>query len=444
MSLRHTLVSLKSVFLNRQNPDYCFFNGQSVSEKQLLSHAHHISQLFQDKKYYINLCENRYYFAATYLAGILSNCPNLLPPNQAKNTLLDLMKQYPDSICITDQPAQNGKQFFKINDQFPKQQKTPLGYFDPGQITSISFTSGTTGQPKAISKTWREFQTSAKLALQQLQLENKNLTVVTTVPLQHMFGLETSFFWPLFSSLIVENNRPFFPEDIRKQLAEAKTPCLLVTTPKHLKSCVNANLQWQNVDRILSSTAPMSLTLAEQIEDRFNAPLYEIFGSTETLSYASRQITKNPKWHTYQGIQIKQQTTQFVVSGGHLQQPKALDDQFTVDKNGDFTVIGRSTDLIKIAGKRTSLQQLNNLLQSLQGIDDGVFFVTKRERLGAVVTSQLTKKEILESLKQFIDPVFLPRPLYFVEQIPRNELGKLIQSELDFLIETFKHDQNSE
>ncbi len=437
-----SLASLDQIFSQQKNSDYCLFKGQSISGDQLFNHAHQISQKLSKKKFFINLCHDRYYFAVAYFAGVLNNRPNLLPPNQANYTIQGLLQQYPDSVCISDQPDPE-KHFFNITEWHPELAIRPAISFADNQITSISFTSGSTGQPKAVHKSWQEFRIGAQLALQQLGLENTELTIVTTVPPQHMFGLETGLFWPLFSNLVVESSRPFFPEDIRKQLAQTHAPCLLVTTPKHLKSCVDADLQWQNVDRILSSTAPMSLELAHQVEDCFNAPLYEIYGSTETLSYASRRITKNPKWRPYPGISITQQATHFTVSGGHLEQPVVLDDQFQIEKNGDFTVIGRSTDLVKVAGKRASLLQLNALLLNIKEIQDGVFFITETERLGALVVSQLSKKQILEALKQSVDPVFLPRPLYFVKQLPRNEVGKLMHSRLDALIKSLLRDKNS-
>ncbi len=179
----------------------------------------------------------------------------------------------------------------------------------------------------------------------------------------------------------------------------------------------------------------MSLQLAEQIEDSFNAPLYEIFGSTETLSYAFRRLTQNLQWRPYQGIRIKQQEQQFFVSGGHLENPVPLDDQFSLEESGNFSVIGRSADLIKIAGKRASLLQLNNILHSMKGVKDGVFYLTEQDRLGALVVGKIAKKQLLNELKQHLDPVFLPRPLHFVEQLPRNEVGKLVQSKLEQLIQ---------
>ena len=47
-------------------------------------------------------------------------------------------------------------------------------------------------------------------------------------------------------------------------------------------------------------------------------------------------------------------------------------------------------------------------------------------RLTAVVVAPaLSRQKLMQELRQRIDPAFLPRPLVFVEALPRNALGKL-------------------
>jgi acyl-coenzyme A synthetase/AMP-(fatty) acid ligase len=42
-----------------------------------------------------------------------------------------------------------------------------------------------------------------------------------------------------------------------------------------------------------------------------------------------------------------------------------------------------------------------------------------------VVAPRLSRETVLERLRQRLDPVFLPRPLYLVRALPRNATGKL-------------------
>jgi acyl-coenzyme A synthetase/AMP-(fatty) acid ligase len=92
--------------------------------------------------------------------------------------------------------------------------------------------------------------------------------------------------------------------------------------------------------------------------------------------------------------------------------------------------------MLKIAGKRASLGDLNQKLLAIPGVEDGVFIApenlqNERQRLTAlVVAPTLSKKQILHQLTQSIDAAFLPRPLHFVESLPRNSTGKLPREQL--------------
>jgi acyl-coenzyme A synthetase/AMP-(fatty) acid ligase len=67
-------------------------------------------------------------------------------------------------------------------------------------------------------------------------------------------------------------------------------------------------------------------------------------------------------------------------------------------------------------------------------VDDDVW------RLAAlVVAPDLEKKEILAALAERINPVFLPRPLYKVDSLPRNTMGKLPSEALSQLLERLRN-----
>ncbi len=131
---------------------------------------------------------------------------------------------------------------------------------------------------------------------------------------------------------------------------------------------------------------------------------------------------------------MEQELDCFFVSGGHLASKIKSNDHFKLNADGCFELLGRSTDLIKIAGKRASLAELNQALTQIDGIDDGLFFQGKNGRLSVLIVSRLEKKKILQELKLFIDEVFLPKKIVQIDKLPRNETGKIIKTELDQLI----------
>jgi acyl-coenzyme A synthetase/AMP-(fatty) acid ligase len=97
-----------------------------------------------------------------------------------------------------------------------------------------------------------------------------------------------------------------------------------------------------------------------------------------------------------------------------------------------FRLLGRKSDMIKLAGKRASLAGLNRVLNDIAGVTDGVFLLAEDAehkpvaRLTAfVVAPERTTDEILAALRQRIEAAFLPRRIVKVDRLPRNSYGKL-------------------
>jgi acyl-coenzyme A synthetase/AMP-(fatty) acid ligase len=129
--------------------------------------------------------------------------------------------------------------------------------------------------------------------------------------------------------------------------------------------------------------------------------------------------------------------------GGHIESSITMNDIIEPVNDGHFLLRGRIADLVNIAGKRHSLASLNHLLNSIPGVVDGAFYMPDETgdahvtRLAAcVVAPGLDAPHLLAALREHIDPVFLPRPLLFVDALPRNRTGKLPRAELQALFQT--------
>jgi 3-hydroxymyristoyl/3-hydroxydecanoyl-(acyl carrier protein) dehydratase len=119
-------------------------------------------------------------------------------------------------------------------------------------------------------------------------------------------------------------------------------------------------------------------------------------------------------------------------------------DVIEITSDQEFLLHGRTADLVNVAGKRSSFGYLNAQLNAIPGVVDGAFFLrdpdvtggTGVARLTAVVVApSLSAAHLTEQLRQRIDPVFLPRPLLLVDQLPRNATGKLPHQALQSLAE---------
>lgn len=419
----------------------------SLTRWEIFQIAEQLSQQLPKNDFsVILLFQQRHHFLIGLLATALRDGRCILPPNLADKTLNNLLKKNTNVYVMAEHcPKPLTKQTL-ITDQTITQlihqvQNNPKAFCPKALSNELHtiqnaeiwlFTSGTTGTPKKIIKTWKNMILSAEIAIKRFQLMSPHY-IVATVPCQHMFGLETTVFWPLFSTTSQWFERPIFPEDILEALnANKQHATYLISTPLHLKKILGFQLHWPaHLSYVLSATAPLSLSSAQDIEASFNVKLFEVYGSTETASIASRHTAQSKNWQTYEQVSFQIYQNQVSVKTPGLITFQSLSDQIEPIDCTHFRLGQRDADLIKIAGKRASLTELNQHLQNIPKVSEGIFVHTKdAERLMAFVVSSLSPSDILTSLRQSIDPVFLPRPLHFIEEFPRNEVGKIMYNQL--------------
>jgi acyl-coenzyme A synthetase/AMP-(fatty) acid ligase len=133
--------------------------------------------------------------------------------------------------------------------------------------------------------------------------------------------------------------------------------------------------------------------------------------------------------------------------GAHFDSPACLPDQIEIDATGSFELVGRSTDMIKIGGRRASLAGLNLLLEDLPGLEDGVFYLptssNPTERLCLIYSGPTLERSAIEQwLRTRLDPAFSPRTFVRVEKLPRSDNGKLPRQALNALFTAWqRHDE---
>lgn len=390
------------------------------------------------RRHVLNHCDDRYHFLVGFAAALVRGQVSLFPSSRTSEALAQLARAYPDSYCLTDQ---SGEPEFPVTVRYAEGGApaglAPLPALPADQQAAIFFTSGSTGVPQAHAKTWGAFVHEADLAGRSLGLVPGGPgAIVATVPPQHLYGFTMSVMLPLRFGYLLCAERPFFPEDVRRTLTACPYAPVLVTTPLQLRACVLERPQLPPLDFILSSTAPLDTSIAQAAEGAFATRVLEIYGSTETGAIAWRRQHDGPRWQGFEGLQFNADERGLEVVAPYLPAPVTLGDQVELHGERQFLLRGRNADLVKIAGKRISLGELNRQLLAIPGVADGVFFCpdtpgTQEPRLTAfVVAPGKTREEILDALRPRLDPVFLPRPLRLVSALPRNDTGKLPRGNL--------------
>lgn len=429
--------------LRRPDSTFAWQGGKPVSTRRFLADVLLLAEKLPANPYVLNLCSDRYRFAVVFSAAMLRGQISLLPPNHTPDLINRLKQRYPGLYCVTDgtdvfaslqtifYPDLSGDDLAE-----PTNPEIPAA-----QVAAIVFTSGSTGDPMPNEKTWGAVARSATVEAMRLGIYNRgDLTLLGTVPAQHMYGFESTVLIAMQGGVVLHAAKPFFPADIGASLQEIPAPRALVTTPVHLRALVTNNTELPPLELLICATAPLSRELAVQAEEQYGAPLQEVYGFTEAGQVASRRTAITDEWQTFDGLTLRQKGDAAFVSGGHVVGELPLNDITELHSSTTFLLLGRTADLINIAGKRTSLASLNHHLNSIDGVKDGVFFMLEEKagethRLAAfVVTTTLSGSEITGALRQRMDAIFLPRPLHIVDTLPRNATGKLTRDSLEKLL----------
>lgn len=414
-----------------------------VRVRDFLADVAALAALLPPGRHLLNVCQDRYRFTVGFAAGLIGGKTSLQPSSQSAETLRQIRLSCPDVVCLCDGDFDH-QELPRLD--FPgalaarPEAVLEIPRIPADRIAARLYTSGSTGSPVAHDKHWGKLIANGRAEAERLGLLTTRHNVVGTVPAQHSYGFESTVLLALHGNAPFWSGKPFYPQDIVAALEAVPAPRLLVSTPFHLSTLIQAGLALPAVDQLLSATAPLSAGLAAEIERACHAPLFEIYGSTESSQLASRRTTADPAWQLLAGVRLEQKDTITFAVDGHVEGRVELSDIIELLPDGRFLLHGRQADLINIAGKRTSLAYLNHQIAAVPGVVDAAFFLPDEEaadgitRLCAfVVAPGLDSRQLLAALRPRLDAIFLPRPLFFVDALPRNTTGKLPRQELQAL-----------
>ncbi|MGR2770205.1 AMP-binding protein [Photobacterium ganghwense] len=313
------------------------------------------------------------------------------------------------------------------------------------------------------------------------------LLITSTVSHQHIYGLLFRVLWPLCTGRCFARTNWLYPEQV---IQNASPDVVLITSPALLKRLTTASAQ--SYRGVFSSGGPLSVEVSRRVAKLLGLPPIEIYGSTETGGIAHRQqvvaqqafiqqaitqpaltqkvptqkaLTQNSTlsaesatvqtdeneqaWQLFPGLEARLSPQQCLM----LRSPYLPSNDWYVTQDacelrpeGKFHLKGRVDRVVKIEEKRISLPEVEGRLSQHRWIADAAVIEDKqyqRAQLAAVLTlspdglaafERLGKGPFAVSLRQamreWVEPVGIPRRFRFVEAIPVNAQGKRQWSEL--------------
>ncbi len=308
----------------------------------------------------------------------------------------------------------------------------------PERLDLTLFSSGSTGEPKAIPKAWPQLEAELRV---QMALWGERLVdtrVLASVSHQHIYGLLFRILLPLALGRPFDRRSIDYPE----QLALQTAPWALIASPAFL-SRLDPAIPAAGCRLIVSSGGPLQPGDAHQAKLLLGQLPVEIFGSSETggIGWRQRHQVQTP-WTTLPGVEVRVGPDQcLLLRSPFLPTAEWLDcaDRILMTGAG-FELLGRQDRVVKLEEKRISLDEVEARLQALAEVESAAVLPLQqgqRQILGAVLVlseagasrwAELGPGRFLLALRQqlrpWLEPVALPRSVRRVEQMPVNAQGK--------------------
>ncbi len=317
------------------------------------------------------------------------------------------------------------------------------------------YTSGSTGEPKAIGKTFAQLD-SELAALEMLWPGDHDAVIISTVTHQHFYGLIFRLLWPLVRGQSFETEQWQYTEDVYSR-AQRYASFALVSTPSHLGR-INTSVAWADVAgrcrSVLSSAAPLQRQDSLAVAQLLNAPVREIYGSSETGAIAWRVQTgqSDGAWQGLPGVLLSQTDNSLLIVAARQLAEASLEmsDRIEFVADGRFHLLERVDRIVKVEGKRVSLTEVERQVERSPWVDVAKALVISRQRTELALVVELTEagrmalarsgkrllvQQLRAPLQHCFEAVLLPRRWRFVEQLPYNPQGKLPMESLQALFD---------
>jgi len=298
------------------------------------------------------------------------------------------------------------------------------------------YTGGSTGKPKLWPKTPVNLIGEA-LNLKRTFKVRPDDIILAAVPPVHIYGLLFSVLLPFVSGARVVADIPYFPQEIIRSIH--RTRCtIFVGSPVHYKALDGAAIGAGKLRCAFSSGGFLEESHSIHFSQLTGANVIEVFGSTETGGIAIRcRVDNEDTWRPFSLARWKVEKGRLCVSSPLISPNLRRDrkgfyttgDMAEDNEDGTFVLLGRADGIVKVAGKRVDLTEVEQKIKSLSIIKDAFVFSLRSksgrgEEIAALLVTNADNAFIRKALSRLLDPICVPRRYARVKAIPMTPAGK--------------------
>jgi malonyl-CoA/methylmalonyl-CoA synthetase len=337
---------------------------------------------------------------------------------------------------------------------------------DRDDVAVILYTSGTTGRPKGAMITHGNLAANGK-ALQQTWQWQQQDVLLHALPIFHIHGL----FVACHNVFLGGSKMLFLPRFDAKQVMQLLPEAtVLMGVPTFYTRLLEQpefnHSMCKNMRLFISGSAPLLEQTFEEFQQRTGHTILERYGMTETGMNTSNPVDGARIAGTV-GLPLPGVEARIVdenntpVSGdtvgvlqvkgdnvfkGYWRMPEKTAEEFTDDgffitgdlacynEQGYICIVGRNKDMIISGGYNVYPKEIELLVDEIPGVKESAVVGVPHRDFGEAVIAVLVPEDmqhlpeeqaVISELKQKIANYKVPKKIIFLEQLPRNTMGKV-------------------
>ena len=354
--------------------------------------------------------------------------------------------------------------------------KAPLAEVDSDDLAWLFFTSGTTGRPKGAMLTHGNMSAMAQMHQDHVDPTETTDCIIHAAPLSHGSGIYMIPHVNQAACNVMPESGGFEPAEIF-ELAEAWGGMSLFAAPTMVKRMTESptNPPARGFRGIIYGGGPMYAEDARAALDRFGPCLVEIYGQGEspmTITVCDRTTIADktdPKWEAklasvgqpFPELEVMianaddnadapSEGGEILVRGatvmnGYWQNPEATantlkggwlhtGDIGSLDEDGYLTLMDRAKDLVISGGSNIYPREIEEVLLQHPNVSEVSVIGRTDPEWGeipvAYVVGQASPPELDSLCLANIARFKRPKDYVFVDELPKNNYGKILKSEL--------------
>lgn len=370
------------------------------------------------------------------------------------------------------------KRFIRLSAGIPEVEIKDLPSIDPNRGAMILYTSGTTNLPKGVLTSHLTIEAQVKTLIDAWKWTSEDYTLCL-LPLHHVHGIINVVSCALWAGATVQFVHPFDAKQVFDIFLEGKVNVFMAVPTIYFKLISQFESESESRQAAISSqlkkfrlmvsgSAALPISVMEKWQKISGHYLLERYGMTEIGMAISNPYEGERKaghiGKPLPGVQIRiVDENQKEVSEGepgeiqvkgssvfkeYWRKPEATQKAFTADgwfMTGDIVVVeagyvrilGRdSVDIIKSGGYKISALEIEEILRKHPEIKDCAVVGLPDEEWGelvatAVISSLPLDTKILTTwIRERMPAYKTPRKYLFLEELPRNAMGKVVKNDL--------------